>query len=189
MNKTVFSEYELRSAAFIFDGTEKAACVVDCVGTAEEESVTRSVSKKCRGVTNKKRTKGTGSGTIKLSLHCPWSLWIKSHGMDDSDLIEGVYSYGRNSVHPEFCLTEKVYDEDENLKYKAYPNCVVNTGTVVKIENGAEEVAEVEMEVGYMPDSYGNGMYEALESELKDEAAKTAWLESFNSELVHVKNA
>ena len=37
-----------------------------------------------------------------------------------------------------------------------------------------------------MPDAYDAGMYEALVSDIKDEAVKTEWLEKFTPELVHV---
>ena len=69
-------------------------------------------------------------------------------------------------------------------KFKAYPNCIMQSGVARSIENGAEEVAEIEMEVSVMPDEEGFGLYEALESELTDETAKTTWMTAFTPELV-----
>ena len=58
-----------------------------------------------------------------------------------------------------------------------------------KIENGAEEVAEVEMEVSVMPDEFGNGMYEAPANDLADETVKSTWMTAFTPELVQVASA
>jgi len=54
---------------------------------------------------------------------------------------------------------------------------------------GAEEVAELELEIGVMPDSYGNGMYEAVVSELTDASLKNTWMTAFTPELVQVASA
>ena len=35
-----------------------------------------------------------------------------------------------------------------------------------------------------MPDEFGNGLYEALASELKDEDIKTTWMTAFTPEIV-----
>lgn len=74
-------------------------------------------------------------------------------------------------------------DEDENVKYKAYPRCILSSPSR-KIENGAEEVAELEMTIDLMPDENGECMYEALESELESEEIKQQWLTNFSLELV-----
>ena len=104
--------------------------------------------------------------------------------MTREKLAKGVYAYGENSKHPEFSLTQKVLDEDENVKYKAYPRCILSSGPSRKIENGAEEVAELEMTIDLMPDENGECMYEALESELESEEIKQQWLTNFSLELV-----
>ena len=77
-----------------------------------------------------------------------------------------------------------IEDEDGAERLKAYPNCVMNTGVTRKIENGAEEVAELELEISAMPDEYGNGMYEALVDELTDATVKDNWLTAFTPTLV-----
>ena len=65
----------------------------------------------------------------------------------------------------------------------AYPNAVIESGTAKKIENGAEEVAEVELEISVMPDEYGNGKYEALVDDIDDTVANT-WMTAFAPDLV-----
>ena len=182
------SDFELDQLGMKFEG-EEAYESVNCVGSCEEEMSVKSVSKSCRGVVVKKRSKGTGEGTLKITAHIPWAVFTKAYGMNLDTLNEGVKAYGRNSIHKAFSTVMHVLDEDGNEKLKAYPNCVINTGVVRKIENGAEEVAEMELEIGVMPDEYGNGMYEAVVNELTDETVKSTWMTAFNSAMVQIESA
>ena len=177
-----FSDFELEKIGLKFK-TGSAYQVVECIGSLEEEMESKTVTKKCRGVIKKKKTKGTGNGTLKISLHIPWNIYTQAFGMNLDTLIEGVKAYGRNSVHEEFAIVGDVKDEDGVAKLLAYPNAVIESGTAKKIENGAEEVAEVELEVSVMPDEYGNGKYEALVDDIDDEVA-SAWMASFTPALV-----
>ena len=185
---SVFSEYELRKMGIKFN-SEEAYQSADCVGACEEELESKVVTKKCRGVVVKTTVKGTGAGTLKITLHMPYEIYNKAYGMELDSLIEGVKAYGQNSRHEAFGIVQDVFDEDGNEKFKAYPNCIIQSGVVRKIENGAEEVAEIELEVSVMPDEFGNGMYEALASELSDETIKTKWMTGFEPSMVQVANA
>lgn len=182
------SDFELDQLGLKFEGDDTYTSV-NCVGSLEEEMTVKSVSKSCRGVVVKKRSKGTGEGTLKVTAHVPWAVFTKAYGMELDTLIDGVKAYGRNSIHKTFAAVAHVLDEDNNEKLKAYPNCVINTGVVRKIENGAEEVAEMELEIGVMPDEYGNGLYEAVVEDLKDENVKTTWMTAFTPALVQIKSA
>lgn len=182
------SDFELDQLGLKFEGDDTYTSV-NCVGSMEEEMTVKSVSKSCRGVVVKKRSKGTGEGTLKVTAHVPWDVFTKAYGMELDTLIEGVKAYGRNSIHKTFSAVAHVLDEDNNEKFKAYPNCVINTGVVRKIENGAEEVAEMELEIGVMPDEHGNGLYEAVAAELKDETVKNTWMTAFTPALVQITNA
>lgn len=184
IEQTVFSEYEARKVNVII-GQEVGT--IKCLGKIEEEATVRTVTKNCRGVVAKTITRGTGSGVITISAHIPIALYRKMLSMADESLVTGVYTYGRNSLHPNFTLTADVFDEDDNEKLKAWPVCNMNTGGQSVIENGAEEVAEVEIEVAYSPDDYGNGFYEALVADLSDDTIKTDWMEKFTPELVHIE--
>lgn len=183
----VFSEYELREIGIKFKGGTTYA-KVECIGSCEEEMESRVVTKSCRGVVKKKKVKGTGNGTLKFSMHIPYEIYTEAYGMELDTLKEGVKAYGSNSVHKEFSITEHVFDEDGVEKFKAYPNCVIETGVVRKIENGAEEVAEIELEVSVMPDEFGNGVYEALAAEV-DETTKSKWMTAFEPSLVQLASA
>jgi len=183
------SEFELDQLGIKFEGESNSYKTVECIGSCEEEMTVKTVTKSCRGVVKKKRSRGTGEGTLKLTAHIPWDIYTEAYGMNLESLKEGVKAYGQNSIHKVFALVGHVIDEDNNEKLKAYPNCTITTGVVRKIENGAEEVAELELEIGVMPDSYGNGMYEAVVSELTDASLKNTWMTAFTPELVQVASA
>ena len=158
MTNGVFSEYEVREMGIKFKSAE-AYQTANCVGSSEEEMEAKVVSKSCRGVVVKKTVKGTGTGKISLSLHIPYEIYTQAYGMSLETLMEGVKAYGQNSVHEGFAITQHVYDEDGVEMFKAYPNCIIESGKTAKTENGAEEVAEIELEISVMPDEFGNGVY------------------------------
>ncbi len=188
MTNGVFSEYELREMGVKFkDETEYIAA--NCVGSCEEELNVKIITKMCRGVVFKKTVKGAGDGKLTISMHLPWEIFTKAYGMELTTLIDGVKAYGQNSRHESFAITQHVFDEDNEEKFKAYPNCIIETGVARKIENGAEEVAEVELEVSLQPDEFGNCVYEALASELSDETLKANWMTKFEPSMVQVESA
>ena len=81
-----YSDYELKEATVKFEGeNEIASSKVGCVGSLEETMDTRTVIKKCEGIVVKSVTKGTGSGSLKLSLHMMWPVYVKAFGMDFSN--------------------------------------------------------------------------------------------------------
>lgn len=186
MTNAVFSEFEVKDSAVKWDGATEPAEKLGCVGSLDEAMETKKITKKCEGLVSKEVTKGTGKGELKVNVHMKYAFFKKAFGQEFETFKEGVLAYGSNSVHKNFCYTNRVVDEDGENKYVAYPNCVVTSGIAHKIENGAEEVAEVELTIGVSPDEYGNGRYEALERELKDETLKEKWLTDFSSELVRV---
>lgn len=178
----VFSDFEVDQLGFKFKDDE-AYETAECIGSYEEEMDARVITKKCRGIVKKKIVKGTGTGVLKISAHIPWDIYTKAFGMNLDTLIEGVKGYGQNSVHGAFALVAHVTDEDGVEKYKAYPNCVIETGKASKIENGAEEVAELELEVSVSPDDFGQGVYETLADEV-DASVASQWMTAFTPELV-----
>lgn len=181
---TVFSEYELRKMAIRFDN-ESTAVEASCVGSCSEELDVRKVTKKCRGITVKTRVKGSGTGKLTISMHVPKDVYDGMFGMKLDGLIDGVRAYGQSSIHPEFCITQEVYDEDGNKKFKAYPRCIMESGVSRSIENGTEEVKEVDLDISIMPDEHGMGMYEVLDSELKEETVRTNWMSKFDPETMY----
>lgn len=178
----VFSDFEVDQIGFKFSGSD-AYKSAECIGSYEEGMNAKVITKKCRGVVRKKIVKGTGEGTLKISAHIPYDIYTEMYGMNLDSLIEGVKGYGQNSVHPNFSLVAHVKDEDGVEKYKAYPNCVIETGKSSKTENGAEEVAEIELEVSVAPDEHGQGVYETLADDV-DDAVASQWMTAFTPALV-----
>lgn len=186
ISNAAFSEYELRETAIKFnDDEEDTFTHADCVGTWEDEGETLTVTKNCRGKVAKKRTTGTGSGTVTAAAHWPASILAKMFDMVRDELVAGVQGYGRESRHREFTCVCKVLDEDGAVKYLAYPKMIANT-YARSIENGSEEVAEREIELSYMPDDNGYGVYEALESDLGTDtnSLKTKWMTDWSPDLM-----
>lgn len=185
MYETIYSEFEVKNTSMKFLNEDSAVTTkVGCVGSLEETMNQKTITKKCEGVVTKTVSKGDGTGELKLSLHMRYDLYVKSYGMVSDELKDGVYAYGQKSIHKPFCLTADVFDEDGVEKLKAYPNCVISGGMSRKIENGSEEVAEMEITVSVMPDELGNGVYEAIVDDTLDEELKNNWLTDFNTELV-----
>ncbi len=186
MNNQVFSEYEIKETSIKFKDDTSAARA-GCVGTLEETLDSKTVTKKCEGIDTVVAVKGTGKGELKVNLHIPYEMYNKIYGMNLETLITGVVGYGQKSIHNKFCLTGKVYDEEGNCKLKAYPNCIMKKGISRKIENGAEEIAEIELTIAVNPDEEGFGMYEALISNLEESTIETltnSWMTNFTTDLV-----
>ena len=182
--KDVFSEYEIKETAIKFDGGEQFE-KLGCVGSIDESMETVTVTKKCEGTIVKSVTRGTGNGELTLSLHMRYDLYVKAFGMEDAELKEGVVAYGRNSRHKEFTFVAKVKDEDGNEKLVAYPKCIMASAPKCSIENGAEEVSEIEVEISIFPDEHENGKYEAVVSALGSNAElANTWMTAFTSEIV-----
>lgn len=182
----VFSKYELRKMGVkMADATEYKSA--DCVGTFEEELNVIVVKKMCRGVEVKTRPRGAGTGTVTISAHIPYDIYCELYDMyNRDDLVEGVQGYGSLNFHKEFSIVADVYDEDDNELLLAYPRCIMTTGPNTNIENGAEEVAEVEIEISIMPDDNNYCRYEAVVSALPESTTITAdaWMTSFSPEMI-----
>ena len=178
---SVFSEYEVNQIGVKIGSS--ATKLFECIGSVEEEMEVKTVVKNCRGVPKKTRTRGTGSGSLTISAHIPWGLYIAMYKMDVDGLKDGVAAYGTDSLHPEMILTMRVEDEDGNRMYKAFPRATLSSGPNPSTTNGAETVAEVEFTVAVSPDENGFGLYQAVESDITQEIA-TAWMSNFTTELV-----
>ena len=155
----------------------------DCVGSIEVERETKTVTKSCRGVVKKRKTKPTGNGTITLKLHIKLGLHRKLTAMTNEGLQPGIYAWDNTVPMPEASVTARVKDEDDNIMFLGYPRCKVEELNTLSIENGAEEVAEVEIKMSYMPDDYNKGEYQALKDELTGNVLTPEnWMTTFSSE-------
>ena len=181
----VFSEFEVDKISFKF--AEEDAESLACIGKFEEEMEVKTVSKKCRGKVIKTRTRGTGNGTIKTSMHVPKGTYAKLFAMARDGLVKGAYAFGENSLLPECCMCVHVTDEDGKEKLKAYPRVTATTGPARSVENGGDEVEEIEPEFSVMPDDYGEGMYELFVDDIDDGKKSTIvdqWMTNFSRDLI-----
>lgn len=186
LRETEFSKYELREFGVKVSGDE-AFTSADCVGQLEDEMDVIVVQKKCRGVVVTERPRGTGTGTVNYTGHMPYAIYAKIFDMMRDDLKDGVQGYGRKNLHKEFSAIGRVFNEDDEEMLIAYPRLIVTTGPNSNIENGAEEVAEIEMEIHAMPDENGYGKYETIIEDLGEEDKQELtgkWMTQFTPELV-----
>lgn len=178
----VYSYYECDQMAIKVAGEEQFTRD-DCIGSFNVERETKTVTKSCRGVIKKRKTKPTGNGTIELKMHIKLSLYRKMNAMTNEGLQPGVYAFDNTESMPEMVVTARVKDEDDNIMFLGYPRCKVEEINKLEIENGAEEVAEVEMKLSYMPDDYNKGEYQALADELTGKVlTEQNWMTDFSSE-------
>lgn len=182
-----FSEFEIKESAIKTETEGDSFEKLGCIGSAEETLNLRYVTKKCEGVEVLKRTFQKGTGQLKLTGHIKWATYKKMLSIVDPKLKKGVGSWGTRML-PNFAYVAKVYDEVGDLKYKAWPNCSIASDFTRKVENGAEEVAELDMELDLSPDDGGCCMYECLVSEL-DSASDIPdqWMTAFSRELVEAE--
>lgn len=178
-----FCEFEVKESSVKVINKDESFAKIGCVGSMEESFNVKTITKKCEGKINAQRTVPDGSGELKLSLHMKWTPYVSLFNLARTELKDGVYAYG-SAKHEVFIFVCKAMDMDGNVKFKAYPNCTVSTGIARKVENGGEEVAEIELTIAVAADEYGECMYEAPEEELTDEAVKNTWMSEWNRELV-----
>jgi hypothetical protein len=184
----VFSEFEVKRTGLLFPQEDEARSI-GAVGSLEEVAEVRQVIKKCEGIERKRIIRGSGAGTLNLNLHMVYDVFADVFGMKFSELKDGVYAYGADSVHPTFTLTCLVVDEDGVEKLRAYPNCVATTGFTRTVTNGAEEIAEMTQGYYFMPDEFDKGVYECIVSEAADDEADRVtliedWLTNWSYDLV-----
>lgn len=169
---------------FAEDGTQQEGVKFPCIGSVEGETTLKELIKKCEGVEVAKKTKPE-KHDLTISAHVPVAIVRELFGITNEDLKPGVYKYSQNSKGKRFVFTADVIDEFEEItKLIAFPNVVSTTGFKFAIENGADEVAEMEVEVTAYPDAKTNLYYEAYISELEDPSIADTWHTAFDYSLV-----
>lgn len=184
MTNGVYSEFECDAQNIkVKNSSDTPASAMNCIGTVKETSEVKTITKKCRGVIIKRKTKIVGMG-LEETVHIPYDVYLQILSMKDDDLVDGVSAVSSKAKFPEFALTQKILDEDDEVKFKFYPKCTLVEKPEGNIDNSAEEVAEVTLKIECSADDYGMFCYEALETELSDEN-KTAWMRNFDSDFYH----
>lgn len=184
---TEFDAVSIRNASvqFIENGVAAEGTSFGATGSIEGETESVVIEKKSAGLTTKSVTKPQKMN-LTYAGHFPVTVLRDIFGLSNEGLKPGIYSYGQSSKGKNFILTADVVDEFEDVKKLiAFPNVSSTTGLKIQaIENGAEEVAQIEFEFTVLPDEKGNLYYEALEPELSDATVATQWHTAFTPTLV-----
>lgn len=189
MAKTIIEEFDAVTFTnvgiqFIDGAVQQPGAKFGCVGTIEGETEMLELVKKCEGTEVKKKAKPTKMN-MTLSGHLRVDVLRKIFGIKSDGLKAGVWSYGTKSIGKSFILTADVVDEFADLKKMvAFSNCSSTTGFKFKVENGADELAETELEFTALKDSNGEFYYEALFDEVDDVQVKEKWHTQFTPSLV-----
>ena len=174
------------SVQFFENGVQQKGTRFGCVGSLGGETTLKEIIKKSEGVEVRKKTKPEKI-ELTVSAHIPVKVVRNLFGIDSKDLKPGVYSYSQDSSGKGFVYTADVIDEFEDVvKLIAFPKCVSTTGFKFSIENGADEVAEMEVQFTAYPDANRKLYYESFVSELEDPTVAENWHKLFTSDLVKV---
>lgn len=189
MNGNRFSEEfaptEVKNVALQFHGDTNENIKFPCVGGISGETVLRELIRRCAGVEVGKKVKPE-KGDLNLTGHVPIKIFRKIYGLSNEGLKAGVYSYNTSAKGAEFTLTADVIDEfGETTKMIAFPRVVSATGLRFNVQNGEDEVAEVELDFTAYPDGPKNDIYyEGFVDEVEDVEVKEKWHTNFNFDLV-----
>lgn len=186
---TVITEFDAvsiknMSIQFKSGGTQQPGEKFGCVGSISGETESKEIVKKCEGVEAKKITIPQKMN-LTVSAHVPVKVIRSIFGIKNEGLKAGVYSYGADSIGDAFVLTGDVIDDFEDVtKLIAFANAVNTGGYSFSIENGQEEIAELEFSFTALVDENNKLYYEAFVSELTDETIADTWHTNFTADLV-----
>ncbi|WP_188453798.1 phage tail protein [Virgibacillus oceani] len=166
------------------DGTKQDGTKFGAAGSVGGETVLRELIKRVEGFEAAKSSKPEKM-TLTVSAHIKVQVMRDFFGFSNQDLKPGIYSYGTNSKGKRFTLTADVIDEfEDQTKLIAFVDCVSATGFVFTIENGADEVALMEISLEAYPDEFKQIYYEAMVAELDDPTVADTWHTQFDRTLV-----
>jgi uncharacterized protein YjdB len=184
--QTTVEEFDLTRVTNVgikFEGDEQSI-VFGGLGEIEGETTLSTLVKKVEGVEVKSKSTPQKMA-LTLNMHVKVAPYRKLFGLSNTGLKPGVYAYGSDSKGLPFILTADALDEFQNLTKKmAWPNCSSDTGLLLHVENGQDEVAELELKISAMVDPNKKCYYEALVEELQDPSIATQWDQAFGYELV-----
>jgi hypothetical protein len=177
-----FSIYKVTNANMLFEG-DLAAKKFGDTGELEVSAKTKEINKVAEGIIVDTKS-AIEEMTLKYVGHITREMLRDVFGISTEGLKSGVYSYGANSKGKKGTLTFDEYDlwETDTLMI-AYPVVTIASGLELKIKNGEDEVAEIELEFKVLPDKHKNYHYEAFKSEL-DETLVNEWHTKFDQEKI-----
>lgn len=183
-----FDNVSIKKISFKFKG-EETAFATDCNGQLDGETEMQTIEKKCGSTVVKSKAKPIGM-TVTVTAHVPVAVFRNFYGLkQDERLKAGIYSYGPDSFGTDFSLAVEVVDDfEENEKLLGFLSATSNTGLTFTIENGADEVAALELETKIMVDEFGKYYHEAIVAELEQDLTDV-WMSNLSAEIIKKTSA
>lgn len=180
---TTFDNVSIKRIAFNFKNAENAIAT-DCNGQLDGETEMQTVVKKCGATEVKSKSKPINM-TVTITAHVPMEVYRRFNGLKQDERIKpGIYSYGPDSVGEDFSLAAEIVDDfEENSKLVGMLACTSNTGLTFSIENGADEVAALELETKVMQDEFGKFYHEAIVAELEEDLTDQ-WMTNLSDDVI-----
>lgn len=172
------------SIQFFDAGVQRPGTKFGCIGDIEGETELNEIVKKCEGVDKKKIVKPIRMNNT-VNAHIPVGVARDIFGLSNKNLKPGVWAYGALSKGKTFVFTADVVDDFEDVtKLIAFSNCASASGFKIMVENGADEVAQLEFEFNAFPDDENQIYYEAFIDEIEDTTVIDQWHTQFTPALV-----
>lgn len=134
-------------------GTEMA---LGCVGSLSGQAEVRTKQLMCAGVPVAQRVKPLYMD-ITYTGHIPVAVYKTLFGLKTDAVATEKRSYAVDSEHAsgEFSFVETEF-YGKTTRTRTFPNATVISGMAFSVENGAEEVAEVELTIRALKDDNGD---------------------------------
>lgn len=180
---TTFDNVSIKRISFNFKNSSNAIAT-DCNGQLDGETEMQTIVKKCGSTEVKSKAKPIGM-TVTITAHVPVDVYRRFNGLKQDERIKpGIYSYGPDSVGEDFALAAEIVDDfEENSKLVGMLQCASNTGLTFSIENGADEVAALELETKVMQDEFGKFYHEAIVAELEEDLTDQ-WMSTLSADVI-----
>ncbi|WP_414625491.1 phage tail protein [Enterococcus faecium] len=180
---TTFDNISIKRIAFNFKNAGNAIAT-NCNGQLDGETEMQTVVKKCGATEVKSKSKPINM-TVTITAHVPMEVYRRFNGLkQDGRIKPGIYSYGPDSVGEDFSLAAEIVDDfEENRKLVGMLACTSNTGLTFSIENGADEVAALELEAKVMQDEFGKFYHEAIVAELEEDLTDQ-WMTNLSADVI-----
>ena len=154
MPNTSFDPIKITAGKF----TPVSGTVMDlgCTGALSGTTVVKTITKVCEGVPVKEKSIPQYMELV-FRGHLYVETYRKLFGFKADETILTQHAYGTHSRNASGVFAwESENMEGDFIKTMSFPNAVVTNGYAFNIENGVEEIAEVELSIKAMADANGD---------------------------------
>lgn len=163
-----FTEFEVHKLLIKF-ADEESYSAFGCTGSVEREISVKKIQKKCEGAVTKNIVRPTGEGSLKINIFVNYGVGKKMRGAVSKN---GVTALGDEKL-PSFKLKMEVKNEDGEIMFQEYGNCILASMPKVKIDNSSSTVEDVELDIDLAFDENKKIYYEAFKEDLQDKTIET----------------